>query len=466
MKGVFQNMYFVLVLFFIGLSCRQAVTESEKNSREKGFFYPKLKCHLALSPKQLEQDFTILITTLEQAHPGIYRVTSKKEIDRYVNSVRKEIKTGKTYLEFLRLLAPLFTKIGCINTQWSHSPAFIQFRNNSVPMFPLKLEIKQEKFYVKANLSGLAEPAPGSEILEINNEKVTDYLKKNYELLPVEGNMHEIQQQWLAAYFAQHHSNFWEQCDTFRLKLKSATNQVFMVNLPALLKKDMKDIPVSGGNRYPGSINETIFTINFGNKRFNGNEKLFNAFVDSCFNEFQKKQPENMLIDLGDSNLENVFFALKLYSYFDDRPIHIEEEEYRDVSNIKYDQFVKQFPAVDPYAINRRTMAMNKSFAFSGNLYVCVSAWNQDAAGLFCALLGLRKNTFFIGQECNAPYGINTYPLLLELPNSGITVRIPTVQLTVSKKLKTELGGIKTSCSFDEFYNYLTIKQNIKIKEQ
>src|SRR5438874_86652 len=61
----------------------------------------------------LQEDFQIMRHALEEAHGGIYRYTSKREMDRTFDRAYRKIDHSMTDLEFWRLVAPVVAHIKC-----------------------------------------------------------------------------------------------------------------------------------------------------------------------------------------------------------------------------------------------------------------------------------------------------------------------------------------------------------------
>src|SRR5688500_18465975 len=64
----------------------------------------------------LRDDFRIMRDALEQAHGGIYRYTSKMEMDRTFDRAFRKINRPMSDLEFWRLVAPVVAQIKCGHT--------------------------------------------------------------------------------------------------------------------------------------------------------------------------------------------------------------------------------------------------------------------------------------------------------------------------------------------------------------
>ena len=66
-----------------------------------------------LEPEKLRADFRIARQALEEGHSGIYRYTSKKELDRVFDQAEKSLIRPMSTLEFYRVLAPVVPVIKC-----------------------------------------------------------------------------------------------------------------------------------------------------------------------------------------------------------------------------------------------------------------------------------------------------------------------------------------------------------------
>ena len=67
--------------------------------------------------EELKQDLTIIKTSLEQAHPGMYWYLSKEKVDFKFDSIQNSIKDSMTSLEFYRKAAPLVSEVKCGHTR-------------------------------------------------------------------------------------------------------------------------------------------------------------------------------------------------------------------------------------------------------------------------------------------------------------------------------------------------------------
>src|ERR687884_139340 len=67
---------------------------------------------------QLKQDFSVFRKALEEAHPGLYRYQTKKDVESQFASMEKQLNREMTEEAFYRLLNPLVANIHCAHTKF------------------------------------------------------------------------------------------------------------------------------------------------------------------------------------------------------------------------------------------------------------------------------------------------------------------------------------------------------------
>ncbi len=103
MRKNYGSLFPIAVFCFIFLCCLSPRAQESKEEE----FDPEKK----FAVKQLKDDFVLLKNALEEGHGGLYRYTSKEELDRQFESIFKNLDQPLTEVEFLRLLYPLIANI-------------------------------------------------------------------------------------------------------------------------------------------------------------------------------------------------------------------------------------------------------------------------------------------------------------------------------------------------------------------
>src|SRR5258708_1277087 len=141
----------------------------------------------AISPADLREDFGDFRYSLEQAHAGIYRFTTKAQMDAKFEGAKAKLSRPMTVLEFYRLLAPIETSIHC-----GHSGALLpadlgkQF-NSDIPEFPARIEILDGKLFILHDYSGNS--LDGAEVEFINGRGTAEVLRRLSPFVPRDGTV-------------------------------------------------------------------------------------------------------------------------------------------------------------------------------------------------------------------------------------------------------------------------------------
>src|SRR6516165_759682 len=69
-----------------------------------------------VEPEPLRQDLQIARKSLEEGHSGIYRYTSKRELDSAFAAASAKLDHPMNAMEFLRVLAPAVAQVKCGHT--------------------------------------------------------------------------------------------------------------------------------------------------------------------------------------------------------------------------------------------------------------------------------------------------------------------------------------------------------------
>src|SRR5215470_8559384 len=127
------------------------------------------------SPQALNEDFLFLRKTLEEGHPGLYRYTSKAEMDRLFDETQQKLNHPMDEIAFYRILAPLIAAIKDGHT--SLEPATI-VSDQLTPQndFPFSVRILGNKVFIFDDFATPDHALAGAEILSINGVPIETIL--------------------------------------------------------------------------------------------------------------------------------------------------------------------------------------------------------------------------------------------------------------------------------------------------
>ncbi len=125
------------------------------------------------STTQLEEDYAVFRSALQEAHAGLYRYAPRPAMDALLEKGASGIRKGMTEAEFFRYLYPLLAQIRDGHTKLHRQGRpddWYAFHNTG--LFPLRLYFREGRAFVT---EGSIEA--GAEILKINGQPMSVIIK-------------------------------------------------------------------------------------------------------------------------------------------------------------------------------------------------------------------------------------------------------------------------------------------------
>lgn len=405
----------------------------------------------------LKEDYTVLQSALEEAHPGIYRYITKEKFDALFDSLKSEIRSEKTEIEFFRFISPIIAQIRCGHTSISLSNNYRKYMTEQSKYFPLQLKFISNKAYVLKSFSQEEIIPAGSEIISINQKKISEIIEMIFKMIPSDGNIQSAKYRRLDEEFSELYYQFINPSDSFKIKYipffdNLAKNEVLLAKPWEEIKKykssymDRQKEPLKF--EIMDNSNVAVMTIvTFIPRIIKNNYGDFYRFIDSTFTLLKEKNIKNLIIDVRGNNGGDVHYFSTVLSKFIDKPYRIVERI--DVPTPKYSflKYTQQgffFNLINSlaYVKNEKTgrydlkgkagwhqLINPQEPRFLGRIYMLIDGWSFSAASDFCAIAhsNAHDKITFIGEETGgAYYGNNSGDWIkLKLPNTQIQVNIP-----------------------------------------
>src|SRR5436309_904136 len=142
-----------------------------------------------LSVVAAQSDFDLLQHALEEAHPGLYRYSSKVKMDRMFTAERAKLNRPMSRMQFREVVAQTLASIRCGHTSLG-GDGEMDAAFKSAPQFPLSILIEGHRVMVLLNdTADDATIQPGMEIIDINGHKSTDLLERFYRVTSADGDI-------------------------------------------------------------------------------------------------------------------------------------------------------------------------------------------------------------------------------------------------------------------------------------
>jgi len=141
-----------------------------------------------ISAEDASADIALMRRGFETIHPGIYRYTSKKEIDAAFVRLSTAALRPISELDLHREIALMLATIHCDHTKAEMSDALTKYREANPTHLPLRFRMIEGRMIVLSNDGQTSSPTVGSEILTVNGMTVPSLLLKLGKTVAYDGD--------------------------------------------------------------------------------------------------------------------------------------------------------------------------------------------------------------------------------------------------------------------------------------
>jgi len=412
-----------------------------------------------LQPQEARQDFDLLRRSLEEGHPGLYRYSTKADLDREFDALRARIESPISTADFEAIVAEALTGIRCGHTSLTPDPQ-LESAMRSARTFPLRVVVQGSGLVVMLNdTPSNAAIVPGMQLLEINGRKVTDILERFWPCLSADGDIQTGKRHDITGRFAHYYWWLIDRTDHFTIKARGDSGAIVSATLDGVTDADRKTNQNPVNTRVVAAVGK-LLRWGHGDPAFRFiddpdiaelrlNYFLGNSFpsdLESAFKTLREKKTRALIIDLrGNGGGADEYGALlvsyltdKRFRYFDQIRIKTLEPSFSaqmDGFNSLKDKLATGQVTRDPGGDFVSTPKLHpglstqqpSKFPFTGKLFVLTDGGTFSTAADFCAVLHSLGRATFIGEETGGAYhGNNSGPMpTLTLPHSKAGIRFP-----------------------------------------
>ena len=427
--------------------------------------------------KSLQEDFQIFKTTLQEAHPSLFRFIDKNTLEQKFDSIYQQIDQPLTTLDFAKQLSFLIAQIQDGHTSISHTNDFWEYFGEYARVFPFYLIFIEDRAYVLFNGSQDKGIQVGSQILSINGQSIANIKKELYQYMASDANVESYKSWRINEVFPLLYFRFIDRPNVFNIRyINPGSSQIQNSSISALTRELISDnisdnFKNQKGYKYyllnnhkaPHRIEflrqgaTALLTIKgFWDIRL----QTFPKFLKNAFELIKIKKCDHLIIDLRDNTGGKLAYSQLLYSYLTDKDFRISDSLAWRFNKLTYGQFTNLAPKPSNKTKNTATTNTNISTtqtAFQDSLNFSSVSWNSDflkpklkqkiknrftgrvtflinggsysATNLFCVLAHRDKRGIFVGEESGGNYFESTAlikgPIVLRLPHTKVLVQIP-----------------------------------------
>lgn len=385
-----------------------------------------------LTPEQYRQDLMYLRQAFERTYPSLYRFTDKASVDKKFDSCYATIDQQTNQTSFYTTIKYVLSALGDGHLSSKASPGMRDIFEAQT-YFPLSLIFLQQGVYNFCNHPLIPR---GAQIISINGVTIQAIRERLYPYMVSDGTIKTSRNWMLNGSFWFYYYLVYGNQQTFAVGFKLPGGNIQTASINAEQRRnflcsayeflqtvDLLDLS------YPEK-NVAVLTIRtFSQQVLTEAGKDFDAFLDSSFRSIKQKDIRRLIIDLRGNGGGADVYGAHLYSFLTNKPFRYYQEletKERKLTSADHPNLALQKPADTHY--DREVLFLINGLTFS-------------AAAEFCAIAKSNKRGNFIGEETGGGYYGNTSGGFIDtvLPNTGITVSIPTIKYVMAVRQIKEM---------------------------
>ena len=400
-----------------------------------------------LPESALKEDFRIMRKALEDAHGGIYRYTSKPDMDRTFDRAYRKIDHPMTDLEFWRLTAPVVAHIKCGHTfLWFPKALQSQFKT-TMPLFPLEVRVLGGRAYVYQDCSNAGSPLEGSELLSINGMPLKTVLGRLNAVITGDGN---TAKDWrisrIGGFTVTLHGL--GIVPPFQVVYRTPDGKRHTSDLASMTIPDRekawearhpKPLKTNADLKFLDDGKIAVLAIRHWYEYADDERKLtFLNFLKDSFAQIQTNKSHSLIIDVRDNDGGLDAPGKELFAFLYDQPFYYDEKmivNAREFDFFKYDpeakpvraDIVEQQPDGKFLRVKHPNLGIQQPAQphFGGKVFALMNGGSFSTSTEFLSTLHFYKRAVFIGEEpAGAYYGLTAGRFVnVELPSSKLMLR-------------------------------------------
>ena len=434
------------------------------------------------SPQELQKDFDVYRSLMEEVHPGLYWYTSQDSMNYYFEEGKKQLSDSLTEYQFRKILAYVTAKINCGHTSVRSSKKYSRADTARNKLFPLSMKAWDDTVVVSSNLNRRDTVLKrGTVIQKINGRPVEKLIDTMFNYIPADGNNRTYKYQSISnrGSFGGLFTMLYGLSPAYSVEYLDSLGQVHSINIPVYdpaadtatrsLLRRIASVPTPSArerrqNRLASTRQLRIDTVNrtaFIELNSFGRGYHLKRFYRQSFQSLKEYSIPYLIIDVRSNGGGSVSNSTSLSRYIAKQPFKIADSLYaitKKAANGRYIQnhfwnrlfitfFAKRRPGGNYHFgyFERHFFKPKEKDRFDGNVYILTGGNSFSATTLFVHAIKDQSNVVVVGEETGgAAYG-NTAWLIPDviLPETKIRFRLPLFRLVMNKNTPKDGKGIQ-----------------------
>ncbi|MCC6412287.1 MAG: S41 family peptidase [Saprospiraceae bacterium] len=398
------------------------------------------------------EDIAILRETLLCNHANLFVYSNKPAFDSTFEHIIGQVQAQNDALAAFNLIASVSAVVKDGHTAFYPNAKLVEQNDLTGKFFPYRLFWDGKALYVHENYGSDKRIPEGSQLLSINGSSADSVIGFMLQRLMHDGERHQFSTWVVNTFFYEFYSYYFGNPEVFSLYYSDPTgtkNNLVVQGIPKdtlLTNRRQKGLKNKADKAIFVEFREAdqtaVLTIRDWHKDVlkKTYHQNFKKEINKAFDEIKRRNTQHLIIDLRDNQGGHFSYSKQVLSRLLNEPFQmlsgyqkVNKDHCSDVNN----RLVKTRGPMP----GRKKPGKN---LFQGDVIVLTNGGSFSNTGIFCSVLKTHQRATFIGEETGgSAYVICADLKYINLPNTGIRVEIPTLQLLLKSYNTGTLSGVK-----------------------
>jgi hypothetical protein len=421
-------------------------------------------------PQALHADLAFLKSVLQEAHPSLYRYTTKDSLDACFAAADAQLNRPMTEIDFWLIATRYVAAIRSGHTVIAPSSRDVKWHNkHPLARLPLNVYISNNRLFAAQTPSQADGLFNGAEIIAIDGHSAVDVLNALRPLISPEGHsMQFVNYELEGIYFRQLYGYMFGFKPKYDVTYKDSvgaikhaeldamkaaySNSIDKQNTPSQQEKEAleKAVEVNYFNNVPFTAELKIKRLNYLND--------FIKFDYGFFKKLHDDHTKNLIIDMRGNgggffeiDLDMMHYLVQNF-YLPDDAITTPTNSYSfkqyivhpGSDSIRANHLVKNSKGGYSLITDYHEKTFTAPYVFNKKVYVLIDKGTFSAASYFVAALKAQRDITVIGEETGGgEAGTDCrFFSIVRLPNTRLLLRLPQFWMTAGDVNKNTGHGV------------------------
>ena len=436
------------------------------------------------SLQQVQKDYDVYQTILEEHHPGLYWYTSKDSMDYYFSKGQQLLRDSMTETQFRKVLTYVTAKINCGHTTVRSSKAMAKY-NDTVragKMFPLSVKAWEEALVVTANLNRRDSILKrGTVITKIDGRTKKEIIDTLFGYISTDGynRTHKFQTLSNRGSFGSLYTSVFGLSEKYNIEYQEnggATKTIVIPVYNALTDtasrtgtRPLRSLPQPSKRERKRQQVNTIRLLKIDTANHTAMMDLssfgrgygLKKFFHNSFQALQQNKISHLILDVRGNGGGSVVSSTLLSRYLAVHKFKVSDSLYALKKGGRYQHYIqnhfwnKFFISLFTKKgkdgnyhfgyFERHYFKPKKGNHYDGKVYILTGGNSFSATTLFVSSVIRQENVTVIGEETGGgAYGNSAWLIPdVRLPETGLRFRLPLFRLVIDKTVPKNGRGVQ-----------------------